>query len=134
MIEAGVTSDQYTTLISGGHDAAVQAVYDGQADIGVSFDDARRAIRETAPDVGEKVIVFDISPRIANDVIAVRDDLPEDLKDAIFQALADYIATDEGQEVMDQLYSWTALIRADETTEQSLEPIGTAIDELGFSD
>ena len=134
LIEAGVTTDQYTTLIAGGHDAAVQAVYDGQADIGVAFDDARRSIRETAADVGEKVIVFDISPRIANDVIAVRADLPDSLKDAIFQALADFIATEEGQEVMDQLYSWTDLIRADAATVQSLEPIATAIDELGFSD
>ncbi|MDX1468123.1 MAG: PhnD/SsuA/transferrin family substrate-binding protein [Acidimicrobiia bacterium] len=134
LIEAGVTTDQYTTLIAGGHDAAVQAVYDGQADIGVAFDDARRSIRETAADVGEKVIVFDISPRIANDVIAVRADLPDSLKDAIFQALADFIATPEGQVVMDQLYSWTDLIRADAATVQSLEPIATAIDELGFSD
>ena len=134
LIEAGVTTDQYITLMSGGHDAAVQAVYDGQADIGVSFDDARRSIRETAADVGEKVIVFDISPAIANDVIAVRADLPDDLKDAIFKALADFIATEEGELVMDQLYSWTGLIRADALTIESLAPIGAAIDELGYGD
>ncbi len=132
--QAGVTTDQYTTLMAGGHDAAVQAVYDGQADIGVSFDDARRSIRETAADVGEVVIVFDISPRLANDVIAVRADLPEDLKEAILKAISDFIATEEGEKVMDQLYSWTGLIAADAATEQSLEPIGAAIDELGYSD
>jgi phosphonate transport system substrate-binding protein len=129
-----LTEDQYEFFFSGGHDASVQAVYDGQADIGVSFDDARRTIRETAADVGEKVIVFNITTRISNDVIAVRSDLPEDLKDALFQAMNDYVNSDEGAPIMEQLYSWTDLTRADETTEKSLELIGTAIDELGFSD
>lgn len=131
---AGITEDMYTARFAGSHDAAVQAVYDGEADIGVSFDDARGTIAEGSPDVGERVIVFNISERIANDVIAVREDLPEDLKDALFQAMADYIATEEGAAVMDELYQWTDLTRADEVTEQSLVLIGDAIDELGFSD
>ncbi len=132
--KAGITEDQYTAIFAGGHDAAVQAVYDGTADIGVSFDDARRTIRKENPDVGEKVIVFNITPRIANDVIAVRSDLPDDLKEALFQAMADFISTEEGQAVMDELYSWTDLVRADETTLQSLATIEEAIDELGYTD
>ena len=135
---AGITEDMYESTFSGGHDASVQAVYDGTADIGVSFDDARATIAsaedDVNTDVGETVIVFNITPRIANDVIAIRSDLPEDLKDAIFQAMADYIATEEGAAVMDELYQWTDLTRADEVTEQSLALIGDAIDELGFSD
>jgi phosphonate transport system substrate-binding protein len=135
---AGITDDQYTATFSGGHDASVQAVYDGTAEIGVSFDDARATIANAEEgvniDVGERVIVFNITPRIANDVIAIRSDLPEDLKDAIFQAMSDYINTEEGQLVMDELYQWTDLTRADEVTEQSLGLIGAAIDELGFSD
>lgn len=138
LIDAGITEDQYTSIFAGGHDGAVQAVYDGQADIGVSFDDARATIADAEAgvntDVGEKVIVFNITPRIANDVIAVRSDLPEDLKDALFAAMTDYIETEEGQQVMDELYSWTDLTRADEVTQQSLETISAAIDELGYSD
>lgn len=131
---AGITEDQYTPIFAGGHDGAVQAVYDGSADIGVSFDDARATITDPNSDVGEQVIVFNISPRIANDVIAVRSDLPDDLKEALFQAMSDYINTDEGQAVMEELYSWTDLTRADEVTQQSMALIGDAIDELGFSD
>lgn len=134
LINEGITEDQYTATFSGGHDASVQAVYDGTADIGLSFDDARATIADPNADVGEKVIVFNISPRIANDVIAVRSDLPEDLKEALFQAMADFIATEEGAAVMEELYQWTDLTRADEVTQQSLEAIGDAIDELGFSD
>ena len=130
---SGITDDQYESLFFGGsHDLAVTAVYNGDAQIGLSFDDARRAVRNNFADVGEKIIVFNISDRIANDVIAVRADLPQSLKDALYQAMADFIATDEGAEVMDQLYSWTALIRADAATEASLTPIGDAIDRLGF--
>lgn len=130
---AGITDDQYESLFFGGsHDLAVTAVYNGDAQIGLSFDDARRSVRSDFPDVGEKVIVFNISDRIANDVIAVRADLPQSLKDALYQAMADFIATEEGAAVMDELYSWTALIRADATTEASLIPIGDAIDRLGF--
>ena len=133
MLNQGITDAEYESLFFGGsHDLAVTAVYNGDADIGLAFDDARRSVREDFPDVGEKVIVFNISPRIANDVIAVRSDLPQDLKDAIYQAMADYIATDEGAAVMEQLYSWTDLIRADAATLASLEPIGDAIDQLGY--
>lgn len=132
LIRKGITDDQYESIFSGGHDASVQAVYDGSADIGVSFDDARSTIAGENPDVGERVIVFNITSRIANDVIAVRSDLPDSLKDALFQAMADYIATEEGQEVMETLYQWTDLTRADSVTEQSLLAIEEAIAELGF--
>jgi phosphonate transport system substrate-binding protein len=130
----GIADDEYEAVFSGGHDGAVTFVYNGDADFGVSFDDARRSVREDFPDVGEKVIVFNITSRISNDVIAVRSDLPEDLKQALFDAMATYISTEEGQVVMEQLYSWTDLTRADAATEQSLVLIGGAIDELGFSD
>jgi phosphonate transport system substrate-binding protein len=132
LIRQGITDDQYESIFSGGHDASVQAVYDGSADIGVSFDDARGTIAGENPDVGEKVIVFNITSRIANDVIAVRSDLPDSLKDALFQAMSDYINTEEGQEVMDNLYQWTDLTRADDVTRQSLQAIEDAINELGF--
>jgi phosphonate transport system substrate-binding protein len=133
LLAEGITDDQYDSLFFGGsHDLAVTAVYNGDADFGLSFDDARGSVTDDFPDVGEKVIVFNISPRIANDVIAVRSDLPADLKDAIFSAMSDYIQTEDGAAVMESLYSWTDLIRADATTEASLVPISDAIDQLGY--
>jgi phosphonate transport system substrate-binding protein len=130
---AGLTQDvDYQSFYSGSHDNSVLAVYNGDSSFGVSFDDARRNVRNDFPDVGEKVIVFNITAPIANDVIAVDSNLPQSLKDAIFQALADYIATDEGREVMDSIYSWTDLTRADDITRASFALIERAIDELGF--
>jgi phosphonate transport system substrate-binding protein len=129
----GLTQDvDYSSSYSGSHDNSVLDVYNGDADFGVSFDDARRNVREEHPDVGERVIVFNISAPIANDVIAVDANLPDDLKDAIFNAIVDFVNTEEGAELMLEVYSWTDLTRADEFTESSFVLIEQALDELGF--
>jgi phosphonate transport system substrate-binding protein len=89
------------------HDATVAAVYNGDFDIGLSYDDARRTLREDQTDVGQKVIVFNITENIPNDVVAVRGELPDDLKAAVFEATKAYLATDEGELVFDEIYGWT---------------------------
>jgi len=130
LLNAGIEEDEYTSTFSGGHDASVLAVYNGDADIGVSFDDARRQIRAENADVGEMVIVFNITPDIANDVIVARSDLPASLKQAFFDAINDYIGTEAGEAVMDSLYSWTAITVPDPT---SFQGIVDAIALLGYS-
>lgn len=103
-----------TPVFTGGHDGAVTAVYDGSADFGLSFDDARSTIDDINADVGEKVIVFSITDEIPNDVVAVRSALPEDLKTAIYDAIEAYLDTEEGVAVFDEIYSWTAIAPADD--------------------
>ncbi len=130
---AGVTPDQYTAIFGdGSHDSSILNVYNGDAKFGVSFNDARRNVDEEdeagLPDVGEKVIVMNITGRIANDVIAVRSDLPQNLKDALFIAMTDFINTAEGEKIMEDIYSWTDLTRATAATEQSLAIVGDLID------
>ncbi|NNF62956.1 MAG: phosphate/phosphite/phosphonate ABC transporter substrate-binding protein [Acidimicrobiia bacterium] len=98
----------------GGHDTAVEAVYSGDFDIGVSFDDARRNLRTENPDVGSKVIVFNITDDIPNDVVAANSNLPESLLDAIYDAIDEYLQTEEGEAVLDEIYGWTDIRRADE--------------------
>ena len=96
---------EYSYLTS--HDATVAAVYNGDFDIGLSFDDARRTLRTEKPDVGEQVIVFNITDDIPNDVVAVRAGLPESLQVAIFDATKAYLDTEEGEAVFDEIYGWT---------------------------
>ncbi len=116
------------SIFTGSHDAAVTAVYNGDADFGVSFDDARRNIRETFADVGSKVIVIDITPEVPNDVVAVRSELPQSLKDAIYDAVADYLATEEGATAFDEIYGWTDIRRAEDAefdiVREAVETIG----------
>ena len=96
---------EYSYLTS--HDATVAAVYNGDFDIGLSFDDARRTLRKEKTDVGEKVIVFNITDDIPNDVVAVRGGLPESLQLAIFDATKTYLGTEEGEAIFDEIYGWT---------------------------
>ena len=120
LLDAGIDTSQYESIITGGHDKSVEAVFDGTADIGVSFDDARRTIQAEHPDVGSEVIVFNITRRIAYDVMSVRSDLPDTLKQALFNALADFISTVDGQETMSRIFDWSFLTRADQATKDSL--------------
>jgi phosphonate transport system substrate-binding protein len=108
LFELGIDLEEdieYSYLTS--HDATVAAVYNGDFDIGVSYDDARRTLRKEKTDVGEKVIVFNITEDIPNDVVVVRGELPDTLKAAVFDATKAYLATEEGAAVFDEIYGWT---------------------------
>ncbi len=118
-------------VFTGGHDAAVVAVYNGDAEIGLSFDDARRTLRAEQPDVGEKVIVFSITDEIPNDVVAVSSDLPQDLKDAIYDAIADFLDTEEGEAIFDAIYGWTDVSRA---VEADFDIVRNAANTLGITE
>lgn len=110
LINAGLDIDtDIISFFSGGHDASVLAVYNGDADVGVSFDDARGIIEGTNADVGENVIVFNLTAEIPNDVVAVRGELPDSLKQAVYDAIAAYLETDEGRAIFDEIYEWTAI-------------------------
>ena len=116
LIDAGIDPDADIDVVyTGSHDAAVIAVYNGDADIGLSYDDARRSIRETNLDVGDKVIVFNITGEIPNDIVAVRSEIPGDLKTAIYDSIDAYLATEEGEAMFDEIYGWTSIRGAEDS-------------------
>jgi phosphonate transport system substrate-binding protein len=109
--EAGVDPiDGIDALFAGGHDTAVQAVYDGDATVGVSFNDARGQLVEAVPDVGEKVVVFGWSGPIPNDGFAVAGDLPDDLVAAITAAFIEIAGTEAGAALLQELYEIDGLV------------------------
>jgi phosphonate transport system substrate-binding protein len=114
-----------------GHDGTVIAVCEGDAEVGVSFDDARGAA-ETNCDIASNVVVFAYGPEIPNDGWAVAGDLPQNLKDAIKQILLDYAATEEGQATLFELYEIDNLVEADpeafDIVEQAAEQLGVTTD------
>ncbi len=84
LLDAGINPERdVQSVFVGGHDAAVIAVYNGDVEVSVSFDDARTWVRDLFPDAGEKVIVFNESAPIPNDGVTVRGDLDPELKEAI---------------------------------------------------
>lgn len=129
LIAAGLNPEEdVDPLFAGSHDASVIAVCEGQAELGVSFDDARTAA-VTDCDVASEVVVFAYGPEIPNDGVAVVGSLPDDLKQEIKDALLAYADTEEGVEVLDSIYGITAFT---EPNLGSLEIVRDAVNELGF--
>jgi phosphonate transport system substrate-binding protein len=137
---------------TGGHSAAVRAIYNGEADFGTVFfspatdaddnviwdgtsenadisedavsscaldddgeiacgneypQDARRGIREEAPDVIQKVKILALSDPIPNDTMSFGPEFPEDLATAITQAISAWAVNDpDGFEAAFDAYSW----------------------------
>ena len=132
LIELGIDPQtDVTPIFAGSHDAAVTAVYNGDAKFGLSFDDARRNIRDEQPDVGENVIVFSITREIPNDVVAARSDLPESLKTAVYDSVEAVLATDEGAAIFDEIYGWTDIQPANEA---DFDIVREAAAELGITE
>ena len=131
LIQNGVDPlDDIESVFAGGHDSSVQAVYDGDAEVGVSFNDARGQLVETVPDVGEKVVVWGWSAPIPNDGFAVAGDLPDSLKTAIADAFIAIAATDEGAAVLDELYEIDGLVPVPEGSYDIIRDLETELADL----
>ena len=72
-----------------------------------------------------------ITAEIPNDVVAVRSDLPEDVKAKIYTILSEYIQTDEGLAVMDEIYGWTDIVPA---VNSEFDVVKQAAEEFGLYD
>lgn len=127
------------TVFAGGHPQAVLAVYNGDVDAGAcywsairpdgSIGDARRTALETYPDVAEKVKILQLSSPIPNDTVSFRSDLPQDVKDKLIAAILGMSKSDEGIEVLGELYNITGLVPAVDSDYDVVRKMG---DLLGF--
>jgi phosphonate transport system substrate-binding protein len=130
LIEAGYELGELDTFTSGGHPESVASVYNGDAVVGVSYNDAREDLVAEIPDVGEQVVVFAWSAPIPNDGFVVRGDLPEDLKQAITDALLD-IAQDEADgQVLLELYNIDGFRPADPADFENAREVDAELGEL----
>ncbi len=133
LIGAGIDPENgIEPIFSGGHDNSVIAVCNGDAEVGVAFDDARTILEEGDCESMDEVVVFAYSQEIPNDGVAVRGDLPEELKQQIADALIAYSETDEGKEVLDSVYEIDEFAPADldafEVVEQAAAELGITTD------
>ena len=126
---AGINTDTDISAVPvTANDASVLAVYNGDAEVGFSFWDARTIITDK-PDVGQKVVVFALTDMIPNDGVAVSGKLSQALQDKITKALEDYSNTDEGSKELQAIYSITKLSPADPA---SLDVVADAAAKLGL--
>lgn len=119
-----------TPLFAGGHDKTVISVCKDDAQVGVSFNDARTtpaAVEGCGTDMSG-VVVFALSPEIPNDGVAVAGDLDAGLKQRIADALIAYGNTPEGSAVLNSIYEITSFAPADlpafDIVRQAAEAIG----------
>jgi phosphonate transport system substrate-binding protein len=105
---------------------------DGQIDCGGVFPrDARRNIREEAPDVIQKVKIIELSQPIPNDTVTFSPDLPQDIREKFIAALVDFAANDPDQfSIAFDAYSWSGVSLTDDT---EFDFIRSLIQDLGLS-
>ena len=102
-------TDLERVVDAGSHDAVVAAVYNGDADAGATYIDARTRIEDDHPDVMEKVIVFEVTADIPNDGVQFHPSIPDDMKNTIVDALLEIASTEEGKEALNTAYQWNGL-------------------------
>jgi phosphonate transport system substrate-binding protein len=105
---------------------------EGQIDCGGIFPrDARRNIREEAPDVIQKVKILELSQPIPNDTVSFSPDVPQDIREKFIAALVDFAANDPDQfaEAFDA-YSWSSVAL---TSDKEFDFIRKLIQDLGYS-
>ncbi len=112
-------------IYAGGHPQVVLAVYEGNADCGATYwspegpdgtiADARATVLETYPDVAEQVRIIGFTEDIPNDTVSFRAGFPDDLKQTLVDAIIAYSESDEGQAVLNDLYSITGFQRAQDS-------------------
>jgi len=100
-------------IMSGGHPQSVLAVYEGTVDVACTYwspeengipQDARNAVLETHPDVFQKVKTIGFTDWIPNDTVTFRNELPENMKQKIVDALLKYQKDPKGKEELKKLY------------------------------
>lgn len=110
---AGIDPLALNVSFAGGHPNSLLNVARGDFPVGVSFDDARDNLVEEDPQIGETLTVFAFSDEIPNDGIALRGDLPADLRERITAAMLAVSETDDGAAAFNAVYNVTGLVPAD---------------------
>lgn len=108
-------TDLEEVVDAGGHPAVVSAIYNGSADAGATFVDARTAIQGDTPDVMDRVVVLEEFGPIPNDGIQYSTALPTSMRDAITEAFLRIAETEEGVAALESVYEWTDLVAQDDS-------------------
>jgi phosphonate transport system substrate-binding protein len=107
---------------------------DGELHVGdVIIEDARRAVRETAPDVVDQVRILAISDPIPNDTLSFGPDFPADVRAKIMDALFALSADQEtwNTTALYTAYSWDGIAEVDDA---AFDPVRLQFEILGLTE
>ena len=94
---------------AGSHNNAITQVYNGDCDVSTTYVDARSSVEDDLADVKEKVAVLATTSDIPNDSVSFIKDFPADKRKLVVDALLAFAATEEGKDVLNNLYSISGL-------------------------
>ncbi|PKR78329.1 phosphate/phosphite/phosphonate ABC transporter substrate-binding protein [Halalkalibacillus sediminis] len=106
---------------AGGHDTAAIAVYEGDADVATTFDDARGELEEEYPDVMDKLKVIGYTDEIPNDTISVIPELEDEFVQEIKDVFLSFNDDEEMIEIMNEVYNWDAIDEAEHSEYKVVE-------------
>jgi polar amino acid transport system substrate-binding protein len=128
-------NDLADIIDTGGHDAVIISIYNGDCEVGSTFVDARDGVAEEFPDVYDVVTVISQSPPIPNDTISFLPDIDPDVRDALVATFLDMASTEEGLEILADVYSWSGMEEVEDSFydgfRQQLEAAGIDFESLG---
>ena len=101
--------DLANVVDAGSHDTVVSAVYNGDADVGSTYVDARTRMEEDYPDVMEEIVVIKVTEDIPNDGVQFHPSISGEMRTKIVDALLKIVATEEGKEALNTAYQWNDL-------------------------
>ncbi|MDG5473084.1 phosphate/phosphite/phosphonate ABC transporter substrate-binding protein [Jeotgalibacillus sp. ET6] len=119
-VEALQTEFFSNSTAAGGHDNAAIAVYEGDADVATTFDDARSELEEEYPDVMDKLKVIGYTDEIPNDTISVVPELSDEMVAEIKEVFLSFNDDEEMIEIMNSVYNWDAI---DEATDEEYQVV-----------
>jgi phosphonate transport system substrate-binding protein len=132
----GINPEQDLARIvnAGSHDAVVSAVYNGDADVGATYVDARSRLEGDYPDVMDEVVVIKVTEDIPNDGVQFHPSLDGEKRQKIVDALLKIAGTEEGKEALQTAYQWNGLEKHDDQFydpfRQVLQASGLSVEEL----
>ncbi len=138
MMENDVKPGNTTFAIK--HDNVVTMVYQRQVDAGATYysapsedgtiRDARSRVKTQFPDVEDKVKIVQITEKIPNDPFVFRKGLPQEVTDKFIAAVKKYIATPDGKDVFENIYSVGGLV---DTTDADYDGLRNVIKTLNIN-
>jgi phosphonate transport system substrate-binding protein len=118
----------FETVFAGGHDKALQAVLNGDVDMGVMFVDARQRYGEDFPGAMEETRIIAYTQPIPSVSITVRGDMDGELSERIASALLAIAEDPEALKMLQDLFDIHGFARATDKDYQVVREVAQALD------
>lgn len=116
-------------FFTGSHDAAIDSVLTGRADIGATKNTIYNFVRKTDPRLDRELTILATSPKVPSNGLCVKPDMAPAKKARLRQELLDLHQTSQGVEVLKSL----GFQRFVETSKDDYKPVFVLADEAGIN-